>query len=138
MKPTKKSKKSKQQSSQNQFQSQLSDLFKKKTAKTRLKRGEGCDAKDVMDIILGFDQKESVACNKISEQFSSGITHTELKAIAELICEKTGLQLSRQAKRDDRVLHKWYDDNWDVIAPHVERINVFDQNHVLIRGKSDE
>lgn len=138
MEATKKSKKSKQQSSQDQFQTDFSDLFETEPAKKRKQRGEGCDAKEVSNIISKFDQEKSFACNELQMQFSSGITHNELLAIAELICTKTTLDLSRQAKRDDRVLHKWYDDNWDIIAPHIRRLNIFDKNHVLIKDKTSE
>ena len=102
--------------------------------KFKKQRGEGSDAVKVIKRIKGFDPNESEACRRIHSKFGQSIVHKELKAIAEIICEKIGITLDRDAKRDDRVLHKWFQENWEVIEPLIERIQLYDKNDNLIQG----
>jgi hypothetical protein len=60
--------------------------------------------------------------------FGPGVTHGELKSLAQLICVETGLKLDRDASRDNRVLIKWFQDNWQQISHLMRRIYLCDQH----------
>lgn len=91
-------------------------------SKKRMKQGEGKEAKRVFERLNGFDQKKSIACQKIEEKFGTGIVHGELKDIAVFISQVGQIIIDRDAKRDNRVLHKWFDENWEKIEPILDRI----------------
>ena len=75
----------------------------------------------------------SPACIKLNEKFGRGIIHEELKCLAEFICTKLNIELDRDAKRDNRVLHKWFHENWCAIEPEIDRIDLFDKDSNQIK-----
>lgn len=100
--------------------------------KKRIKRGEGIEAEKVSKRLRGFHIEHSEALKVINQQFTIGVTHNELKSIAQLICTLTGLKLDREASRDNRVLIKWFDENWTDIRPHVLGMHLRDVNQKII------
>ena len=98
----------------------------------KIKRGLGADAKRVTKRLEGFSPQKSEAWSKIVTLFSSGITRSELRSVAQIICLKTNLKLDRDATRDLRVLVKWFSDNWEVIAPVIYTIQLRDANFEVI------
>lgn len=105
---------------------------KKEVKAQKIKRGHGTEAKRVSTRLAGFDLDTSVVWNEIKAQFSSGITHNELKSVATMVCEKTGEKLDRDASRDNRVLIKWFDERWDKIEPIVKKIRLYDEHDQVI------
>lgn len=99
---------------------------------SKMPRGQGTEAKRVSAKLQGFDLGNCKAWDAIQAQFSSGITHNELKSVATILCLQTGLQLSRLAQRDNRVLIQWFSDNWEVISPFMSTIHLFDKNRQVI------
>ena len=99
---------------------------------SKMPRGQGTEAKRVSAKLKGFDPGNCKAWEAIQTQFSSGITHNELKSVATILCLQTGLQLSRLAQRDNRVLIQWFSDNWEVISPFLSTIHLFDKNKQVI------
>jgi hypothetical protein len=83
----------------------------------RYPRGKGIEAQKVQQRLQGFEPNGCEAWRAIQVQFSSGITHHELRSVAQVICLKTGLTLDRDAYRDRVVLIKWFSDNWIQVAP---------------------
>lgn len=65
---------------------------------------------------------------KATEFQGENIARTELLSIAQIISEKTSVELYREAKRRKSVLLKWFDDNWDQILPTLQfvRLNTED------------
>ena len=108
------------------FNDSNSDDKMKCPVKAKIPRGEGSDAKRIAERLNGFNQKESIAYKFIIRRFEEGITHIELKRIAEIFAENNRLRLDRDAKRDNRVLIKWFDENWAIIGPQFYRIHMFD------------
>jgi hypothetical protein len=100
--------------------------------KTRFIRGKGPEAQRVTARIAGFDLEQSEAWKAIVDQFTVGVTHAELKSIADVLCNLTGLKLDRDAQRDNRVLIKWYQENWDALQPHVRSIHLRDEREEKI------
>ena len=100
--------------------------------KIKIKRGQGSDARRINERIKNFDPKHSPACRKINKKFGLGIIHEELRVVAEFLCQKLNLVLDRDAKRDNRALRKWYDENWDQIAPEIDRIELLDKEFNVI------
>ena len=100
--------------------------------KKKIKRGQGSDAHRINERIKNFDPRHSPACRKINKKFGLGIIHEELKVVAEFLCQKLNLVLDRDAKRDNRALRKWYDENWDQIAPEIDRIELLDKEFNVI------
>ncbi|KAK8880430.1 hypothetical protein M9Y10_003104 [Tritrichomonas musculus] len=108
--------------------------------KVRKRRGEGPDAKKVSYLLQGFDERKSFAINTLYARFGSSLIHKELLAIAEFLVLKVQqnsriiLKISRDAKRDDKVLRKWYHDYWGLLAPEIECIQLYDEYNNLITG----
>lgn len=95
-------------------------------------RGHGTEAKRVSARLNGFDSENSHAWSVLKEMFSSGITHSELKSLASLICMKTDLKLDRDAVRDNRVLIKWFEENWVKIHPILHNFHIHDSKGEII------
>lgn len=111
---------------------QTSPLEKSENSNSRKTRGAGNDAKRVALRLQSFNIKESLAYKKISSHFKSGISHSELKRVAEILSENLNLHLDRDAKRDNRVLIKWFDENWYILESEIEKIKAFDSDLNLI------
>ena len=92
----------------------IEQINSKKT-KSKKAQGEGSDAKRVALRLQSFNIYESPAFKKIASRFPNGISHSELKRMAEILAENLNLSLDRDAKRDNRVLIKWYDENWCIL-----------------------
>jgi len=99
---------------------------------TRTPRGQGAEAEKIRRRLEGWNIDVSPATKSINEQFRIGMTHSLLKAIAEIICEKTGLHLDRDASRDNRVLVKWMDENWATVSLELPKITFCDRELVPI------
>ena len=102
------------------------------TGKTRKKRGEGIEAQRVNTRLQGFDLEKSEAWKTIQHQFTVGVTHTELKSIAQILCDQLTIKLDRDASRDNRVLVKWFDENWAKIKPILHTIHLRDDHDNVI------
>ena len=102
--------------------------------KAKVKRGTGHEADRVSKRLSGFDYEKSSVWLNISSKFGSRISHAELKSIAFVICCYTGLKVDRDASRDNRVLIKWYEENWNEIQPLLPKIHLRDNNDVEIMG----
>ena len=100
--------------------------------KTRKKRGEGIEAQRVNARLAGFDIEKSEAWKTIQRQFTVGVTHTELKSIAQILCDQLSIKLDRDASRDNRVLVKWFDENWEKIKPILHTIHLRDDHDNVI------
>jgi hypothetical protein len=90
-------------------------------------RGTGLEAKQIQSRLAGFDLESSHVWKVIQTKFGAQIIHNELRSIAQLICGETGLRLDRAASRDNRVLVKWFSDNWTTIAPVIDHLYLCDQ-----------
>jgi hypothetical protein len=100
----------------------------------RYVRGEGPEARRVAERLEGFDLEKSEAWIGIVDQFTVGVRHFELKSVADVVCKLTGLRVDRDAQRDNRVLVKWFQENWPVIQPHLVHIHLRDEGEQLIGG----
>ena len=107
---------------------------KKKNRKAKIERGSGHEADRVQKRLSGFDVENCQAWKVISSKYGSRISHSELKAIANLICGFTNLRVDRDATRDNRVLIKWFDENWDQIQNFIPKIHLHDDNDDEILG----
>ena len=109
-----------------------------KRRKPTVQRGQGNEAQRVNKRLDGFDHLNCVAFQGIRKWFSCGITNNELKSIARVLCIKIqGLQLDRDATRDNRVLIKWYDENWTTIEPYLKYIQLRDEGGDVIDPSRD-
>jgi hypothetical protein len=102
----------------------------------RVPRGRGIEAQKVQQRLQGFEPNNCEAWRAIQYQFRSGITHHELRSVAQVICLKTGLTLDRDAYRDRAVLIKWFSDNWIQVAPILGCMNLrdsFNREITLVR-----
>jgi hypothetical protein len=100
--------------------------------KKRKPRGTGPEAHRVIERLKGFDLEESPAWKAIQKQFTIGITHAELTSVALLVCSFTKLRVDRDAIRDNRVLIKWFDENWAMIEPHIQTLHLRDDGEAII------
>lgn len=102
----------------------------------RKPRGEGSDAKRVLQRIGDWDYKNSDVYKEINEHFSSGLTQPELLKIAEILANAAHLTIDRDARRDSRVLYRWFYENWEKVGPEMYNITVYDSNSKLISKPS--
>lgn len=109
-----------------------------KRTKPTVERGKGSEAQRVNKRLEGFDHMNCTAFLGIRKWFSCGITNNELKSMARVLCSKIdGLQLDRDATRDNRVLIKWYDENWSIIEPNLKYIQLRDEGGSVIDPSRD-
>lgn len=80
----------------------------------------------------GFDPSKSEVMKILNYHFSTGATHKELLSIVRIICVKTQLKLDRLATKDQRVLIKWFDENWYSIYMIIPSIHLLDNNKTPI------
>lgn len=108
--------------------------------KKRTKRGDGTEAARVKKRLADFDSENSEAWKVISQMFGAGVTHSELKSIALIICMHTTpqIKLDRDASRDNRVLLKWFTENWNIIQPHLKNITLRDSENKVLSGKDSK
>jgi hypothetical protein len=100
--------------------------------KVRMRRGEGPEAQRVVNRLAGFDLGQSAAWKAIVDQFTIGVTHAELKSIAQVVCGLTRLQIDQDPTRDNRVLIKWFSENWDAIGPVMQAFHLRDDEQNII------
>lgn len=110
----------------------------KKTHSRYAPRGQGAEARRVNARLTGFRVKQCNAYKSLCRKFSPNITHSELKSIAMVICLQTGLKLDRDATRDNRVLIKWFDENWLVIKKNLDFITLLDDERNVISSVKHE
>ena len=82
--------------------------------------------------LAGFDPEKSEVMKILKYHFSTGVTHNELLSIAKIICLQTNLKIDRLATRDQRVLIKWFDENWSSICMIIPLIHILDENKIPI------
>lgn len=111
---------------------------KKQTTSRYAPRGQGAEAKRVNARLTGFKMKQSTAYKYLCRKFSPNVTHTELKSIATILCLRTGLKLDRDATRDNRVLIKWFDENWPIVKKNLEFIKLLDDDQNIINESRKE
>ena len=104
----------------------------KQGTEKKIQRGEGAEAKRVAERLNGFQYETSETYQILKHKFSSGVTHNELKSVALVLCQHAGLTLDRDATRDNRVLIKWFDENWDKLKDYIDKIQLKDQNDQVI------
>ena len=104
----------------------------------KVKRGEGAEAKRVAERLNGFNYETSETWRILKEKFSSGVTHSELKSVAFVLCQYAeGLALDRDATRDNRVLIKWFDEHWDIIKNLIDKVSLKDEKEVVINQERE-
>jgi hypothetical protein len=112
---------------------------KKQGKAVKVERGTGDQAKKVLARLDGFDAESCPVMQQLRAIFSAGVTNEELRSIARLLCEKSPskLKLDRDARRDGRVLIKWYQENWPVISPLLKNIELRDEDGRVITTSAD-
>ena len=87
----------------------------------------GTEASRVKKRLLGFSPEDSPACQWI-HRWWPGLVRRELTAIALVLSwNLSTCPVDRDAKRDGRVLQKWFDENWAIIQPYLEEVHLLDE-----------
>ena len=68
------------------------------------------------------DVKSSAAFKKIQKLGWDKLNQKELRSIAQVLSKKSGISLDREAKRRREILLTWFDENYDQISEHMDRI----------------
>ena len=91
-------------------------------------RGKNYNQKKVKERLNGFGNKEQDDTLKIiKEKLGVGtIKKSQLLAIANILQKQSGAKLDRAAKRTIPVMLKWFDENWQIIAPYINSKEVKD------------
>jgi hypothetical protein len=74
--------------------------------------------------VANFVYEQSRAWHEISKKNWDQLTQAELLSIAQLLGNKLGLPIDREAKRRKRVLVKWFDEHLADLQPLFERIDL--------------
>jgi hypothetical protein len=80
------------------------------------------ERKEIKSRICGFDPKCSRAYQAIEAKGFGHLNFTELLSMGLVMAQHANLAIDRQAKRRKIVFFKWLDDHWDVLEPHLARI----------------
>ncbi|EAY03951.1 hypothetical protein TVAG_314810 [Trichomonas vaginalis G3] len=103
----------------------------------KVQRGCGAEAKRVALRLKDFNYETSDIWKVLKLKFSSGITHSELKSIAGICSFMLGIKLDRDASRDNRVLIKWFDENWDKIKTIIDKVHLRDEKEQIINHERE-
>jgi hypothetical protein len=74
--------------------------------------------------IANFAYEKSTAWEEIRKRSWDRLTQAELLSIAQLLGNKLGVQIDREAKRRKRVLVKWFEEHLGDLRPLFDRINL--------------
>lgn len=69
------------------------------------------------DRLSNFDFVRSRAWKVIKQKGWDTLNQKELLSIASILASKCNISLDREAKRRKPILVKWFDENFDIIAP---------------------
>lgn len=98
------------------------------SSKELIKNSKNEDEKSKVKMILkNFDYENCFVNEQLEIKFSTGITHNELRSVANVICLFTGLKLNRLEYRYKSILIKWFYDNWNVIKVILPNIFLLDE-----------
>lgn len=100
--------------------------------KIRKARGTGRDARRIKDRLNGFQISTSEAYITITQCFSKNITMSDLLIIAKILAQTFKIHLDRDAKRDKRVLFKWFQEKWEIIRYEIHNIQPLDENFRVV------
>lgn len=70
--------------------------------------------------LTGFDTKNNIAWHEITTRFGNNVKQQELLSIANILSQNAGIKLDRDAKRRKSVLIKWFNENWNYLAPFLQ------------------
>ncbi|MDR1366091.1 MAG: hypothetical protein LBJ03_03315 [Holosporales bacterium] len=87
----------------------------------------GYDLKRADEALGNFDPEQSPACEELLQYFGQPPRHKTLLTIAKTVSKKTGIYIHREAKRRQKTLYKWFNDNWHAIRPVLHQIILTDQ-----------
>lgn len=87
------------------------------------------DTQKIQKYLSGFDPKNAKIMKVIITKFGTGISHNELISISNIIAENTEIKMDRLIKRHKGVLIKWLDDNYDVVCPIIEKMELWDESY---------
>lgn len=76
----------------------------------------------VAERLHGFNPKNNLVTNYLSQRFGKHIKHTELLSIANILSSNTNIKLDRDAKRRKAVLLKWFEEHWVFLCPYINFI----------------
>ena len=80
--------------------------------------------------LTGFNPKDNDVWRQITSRFGANIKQPELLSIAKVLAQNANLKLDRDAKRRKSVLIKWFDENWNLIAPFIDYV-VLEDIHTI-------
>jgi hypothetical protein len=73
----------------------------------------------------GFDWTKSYAWIELAERYGPKLVHAELVSIADLAASRLHIKLDRDARRRKVVMLKWFEENWALIRPLLEEIELY-------------
>lgn len=86
------------------------------------------DEIEALDRIRTWDMKNSEAYKQIHNHFYRCISHLELLRIAQIVSTTTYLTVSRLERRNFRLLYRWFQDHWNIVAPEIFNITAYDED----------
>ena len=101
----------------------------------RTKYGEGYEANRTRESLGGFNYKTSPAYHLITSRWGD-LKFPVLKAIAEQIYEQLAdiypIRLDRTSKRNKPAIYLWFQENFDITAPIINNMTLFDNLEDII------
>jgi hypothetical protein len=74
--------------------------------------------------IKDFDLLTSLPYQRFQERGWDAMKFPELVSVCEILAREAGVTIDREAKRRKTVLYKWLADNWAVLDPQIDCIEL--------------
>jgi hypothetical protein len=88
------------------------------------------ERRQIQSRLQNFDSLQSEAYRVFTERGWTKLKFPQLSSICELLAERAGLSMDREAKRRKEVLFKWLDDNWQPVLPHLGEVKFIYDNEM--------
>jgi hypothetical protein len=89
----------------------------------------GKERAQVLGILNGFDHENCRAWSALRKLFGSGVRHKEWSSFAMVIAHHLNIPMpSRATRRSFPVLLLWFEENWEVVKPHISMFRFLDED----------
>ena len=101
----------------------------------RTKYGEGYEARKIKNLLGDFNFKTSPAYHLITSRWGD-LKLPELQNIVDFVCSQLTdfypIRIDSRSKRNKPTIYKWFQDNFDIVAPIINNMTLSDSLEDII------